>query len=115
VSTNPDWSAQLAIVLHVLGRAAELTELAVGVPTPTPWLQAATAIAAGEFQRAAEIYADIGSLPDEAFARLRAAEQLLAVGRRAEGNAQLQQALTFYRQVAASGYLREGETLAASA
>jgi class 3 adenylate cyclase/tetratricopeptide (TPR) repeat protein len=112
--TNPDWSGQLAIVLHALGRGGELLELAADASIPTPWLEAAAAIAAGDYQQAAATNAEIGSLPDEAFARLRAAEQHLAAGRRAEANAQLQQALAFYRQVAASGYLRESDALVAA-
>jgi predicted ATPase/class 3 adenylate cyclase len=114
LATNPDWSGELAVVLHTLGRGAELTELVAGVTAPTPWLQAATAMAAGEFQQAADRYAKIGSLPDEAYARLCAAEQLLANGRRADGNAQLQQAVDFYREVHASAYLRQAQALAAA-
>jgi hypothetical protein len=84
--SNPDWSGELAVVLHTLGRGAELIELVGRLTTPTPWLQAALAIACSRFDRAADLYAQIGSLPDEAFARLQAAKQLLATGRRAEGN-----------------------------
>jgi tetratricopeptide (TPR) repeat protein len=113
VSPGPDWPGQLAVVLHALGRGGELLELVASVTAPTPWLQAA-AMAAGRFEQAADIYAQIGSLPDEAFARLRAAEQLLNAGRRADGNAQLQQALRFYRQVRASAYVREAEALLAA-
>ena len=50
----------------------------------TPWLEAATALATGDPQRAADLYGEIGSLPDEAFARLRAARHLLNAGRQAE-------------------------------
>jgi class 3 adenylate cyclase len=114
LATNPDWSGQLAIVLQVLERGAELVALAARVAMPTPSLQAATALAAGEFEQAADAYAEIGSLPDEAYARLRSAEQHLASGRRAAGNAQLQRALAFYRQVAANGYLRKANALAAA-
>jgi tetratricopeptide (TPR) repeat protein len=99
--TNPDWSGDLAIVLRALGRSAELTRLA--------------AAAKGDYGRAAELYADIGSLPDEAHARLRAGGQLLEAGRRAEGTAQVERALGFYRQVGASAYLREAEALLAVA
>jgi hypothetical protein len=84
------------------------------VGAPTPWLQAAAAIATGDYERAAELYAEIGSLPDEALTRLRAAEQLLAAGRQAEGTVQLQQALAFYRQVQASAYVRQAEALLAA-
>jgi DNA-binding SARP family transcriptional activator/class 3 adenylate cyclase len=109
-----DWPVDLAIVLAALGRGEQLVELAARRRMPTAWLDAAAAFAAGEFQRAADRYADIGSLPDEAFARLQAAKRLLADGRRAEANAQLQRALAFYRQVHASTYLGEGEALLAA-
>jgi DNA-binding SARP family transcriptional activator/class 3 adenylate cyclase len=108
------WSGELAIVLQALGRGAELVNFADRVPTPTPWLEAATAVAAGEFERAADRYAEIGSLPQEAFARLHAAEQLLAAGQRTEASVQLQQALAFSRKVRASAYLHEAEALLAA-
>jgi DNA-binding SARP family transcriptional activator/class 3 adenylate cyclase len=114
VSPGPDWPGQLAVVLRALGRGSELLELATAVTTPTPWLQAAASIAAGQFQEAAELYARIGLLPDEAFARLRAAEQLLASGQRTEASDQLERALVFYREVRASAYLREAEALLAA-
>ena len=65
----------------------------------------------GDFDQAADLYAEIGSLPDEAFARLRAAERLLAAGRRADADAQLQRALAFYRKVGATAHLRKAEAL----
>ena len=71
-------------------------------------------MASGDFERAAATYARIGSLPDEAYARLRAAEQLVAAGHRVEANQQLERAVAFYRQVRATGYLRAGEELLAA-
>jgi tetratricopeptide (TPR) repeat protein len=112
--TAPDWSGELAVVLEALGRGTELLELVAPGQASSQWLRAAAAIATGDFERAAELYAEIGSLPDEAFARLRAAERLLAAGRQAEGYAQLQQALGFYRQVQASAYVRQAEALLAA-
>ena len=109
-----DWPVDLAIVLAELGRGQELVKLAARSRPPTVWLDAAAAFAAGEFQRAADRYAAIGSLPDEAFARLQAAKRLLAEGRRPEANTQLRHALAFYHQVQASAYLAEGEALLAA-
>ena len=109
-----DTSCDLAVVLEALGRGAELLEFAAGVAAPTRWLRAATAVAAGEFDLAADIYAEIGSRPDEAFVRLRAAERLLAAGRRSEGEAQLERARAFYREAGAGGYLRDGTGLRAA-
>jgi tetratricopeptide (TPR) repeat protein len=108
---DPYWPAELAITLFGLGRGGELVELAATATTPTPWLEAAAVMAAGDFERAADRYAQLGSVPDEAFARLRAAEQLMTAGRRAAGEAQLQRALAFYRQVGATAYRREAEAL----
>jgi class 3 adenylate cyclase/tetratricopeptide (TPR) repeat protein len=110
-ATGIDWSGDLGLVLGALGRGAELLELAAGVPAPTRWLRAGTAVAAGRFAEAADGYAEIGSRPDEAFARLRAGERLLAAGRRSEADRQLEQALAFYREVGAAGYLRGGSGL----
>lgn len=71
-------------------------------------------MASGQFAEAADRYAEIGSRPDEAFARLRAAARPPATGSRPEGSGQLQPALGFYRQVGARGYLRRGEALLAA-
>jgi class 3 adenylate cyclase len=112
--TNPDWSGPLATALQRLGRGSELTRLTAEVTSPTAWLQAATAVARGDYEQAADTYAKIGALPDEAYAHLRAAEQLLANGHPTEANLQLRDALAFYRQVQATGYLREAQALAAA-
>ena len=69
----------------------------------TPWLFAARAIAAGDFVRAAEIFAEIGDVSLEAFYRLQTGVEQ-----------EVRQALAFYRGVAATRYLREGETLLAA-
>ena len=71
VETAGWWTADLAFALVGLGRGDELVEVARRVATPTPWLDAACAFAAGDAAKAADRYATIGSLPDEAFARLR--------------------------------------------
>ena len=55
--------------------------------------------------------AEIGARPNEAYARLRAAAQLVESGRRAQADEQLQKALAFWRSVGATRYIREGKTL----
>jgi hypothetical protein len=112
--TAPDWSGDLAIVLQALGRGAELLQFLAEAKMPIPWFQAAAAVAAGHFQRAADLYDQIEAQPEAAFARLQAAKGLVAAGRRAEANAQLSRALVFYRQVGATGYVQEGDTLLAA-
>jgi class 3 adenylate cyclase/tetratricopeptide (TPR) repeat protein len=102
-----------AEVLRTLGRGAELVAVGARARVRTPWVEAATAYVGGDFLRAAEIYAQAGSIPDEALARLRAAETLIGDGRRAEGDQELQKAISFYRSVGATAFLREGETLLA--
>jgi tetratricopeptide (TPR) repeat protein len=111
--TAPDWSGDLSVVLQALGRATDFQGLAQ-TWTATPWRQAATAIATGDFEHAADLYAQIGSQPDEAFAHFQAAKQLLGGGHMAEAKAQLQRALGFYRQVKANAYLREAKALQAA-
>jgi tetratricopeptide (TPR) repeat protein len=112
--TAPDWSGDQAVVLQALGRGPELLEFLADAKTPTGWFEAASALATGEFQRAADHYDHIEAQPDAAFARLQAAKLLLGAGRRAEANEQLSRALGFYRQVAATGYLRQVHALAAA-
>jgi class 3 adenylate cyclase/tetratricopeptide (TPR) repeat protein len=79
-----------------------------------PWLRLVEAITRRDFLEAAEIAAGIGNRPDEAYARLKAAEQLVEQGRRAEADVQLGAALAFYRSVGATRYVREGERLLAA-
>ena len=97
-------------IARYLGLSQELAAALAG-HRQTRWTAAVQAHAAGEFVGAAEILRKIGSRPDEAEARLRAAEQLAAEGRRLEADEQLQQALAFYRLVGATRYVAECEAL----
>jgi class 3 adenylate cyclase/tetratricopeptide (TPR) repeat protein len=112
--SNTEWASDLAIVLVALDRGGELAELVAAQASPVPWLEAAAALATGDFARAAELYAAMGALADAAYASLRAAERLQAGGRRAEGDPQLRRALAFYRKVGASALLRRAEALLAA-
>jgi class 3 adenylate cyclase/tetratricopeptide (TPR) repeat protein len=110
------WLRDLALVLTGLGRGADLVEALTLIDKATPWLEAAWAIASGEPARAVEIYARIGARPDEALARLRAAEVLSAAGRRPEAAAELERALDFFRSVKATAAIEaSARLLAASA
>jgi Flp pilus assembly protein TadD len=60
---------------------------------------------------AMNLYIAIGSLPDEAEARVRAAKALHRAGRGDEATAVLRPALDFYRSVEAAGLLLKAETL----
>jgi tetratricopeptide (TPR) repeat protein len=111
---NVDWLPDLAVVLEHLGRGDQLLEVAARAKLRTPWLEGATAFASGDPERAAEVYARIGARPEEAFARLRAAERLLAAGRPVEAAAQGRLAMAFFRQAGATAYLGAGEALLAA-
>jgi len=105
------WTADVARAAEALGRGQVLTASVEG-STQTQWLTAARALAEGELSEAAALYDRIGSLPDAAFARLRAAESLTGAGA-AEAGALLEGALAFYRGVGAAEYVARGEALLA--
>jgi class 3 adenylate cyclase/tetratricopeptide (TPR) repeat protein len=98
-----DWVAQLAGALEAVGRSDDFREAGGKADLRTRWLDAACAVAAGDFADAADLYAGIGSLPDEALARLRAGSE-----------AEVRQALSFYRSVGATHYVQQGEALLAA-
>ena len=77
------------------------------------WVAAAHEYLGGSPERAADIYARIGSGPDEAYARLRAAERLVGQGDRDRAGEQREKALEFYRSVGAARFVRELEALVA--
>jgi class 3 adenylate cyclase/tetratricopeptide (TPR) repeat protein len=110
-SHNAD-PVMMSFLLVGLGRATDLESILEPRP-PTRWREAGQHIARGDLVAAADVSAEIGSLHIAAYARLRAAEQLVAEGRTAEADVQLQQALAFYRPVAATRFIREGEALLA--
>jgi tetratricopeptide (TPR) repeat protein len=100
------WFLEFTFVLVSLGRSAEVGPAAAGFPTPTRWLEVATAYAAGDTSAAAETLAAMGARPLEAYVRLRAAEELAAGGRRSEAHEELRRALDFWHSVGASTYVR---------
>jgi class 3 adenylate cyclase/tetratricopeptide (TPR) repeat protein len=108
------WVADTAAVAAGLGAEQEFMAVAAGVRAPTRWLEAGEADVAGRPRAAAEVYARIGSRPDEAHARLRAARALANEGLPAEADGELQRALAFYRETGAARYLAEAEPLAAA-
>jgi class 3 adenylate cyclase/tetratricopeptide (TPR) repeat protein len=114
VSIGSYWTADLAFAVSQLGRDEDLLAPLAAAP-PTPWVAAARAVATWEFEQAAALYAEIGSLPDEALARLCNARRLVAAGRRDKANAELHRAFVFHRRVRAERYVQEGEALLAAA
>ena len=97
----------------VLGRGEEVLAL-LPAAAETPRNRAGRAVLARDFESAASIYEAMGAVRSAALARLRAAEQLVDAGRRAEADAQLQQALAFFRSVGARRYVERGEALLAA-
>ena len=72
------------------------------------------AAASGDLATAATIYDEIGARAEEAQARLRLAEALLAEGRRREADAELHRSLAYFRSVNATAYTSRGEALLAA-
>jgi class 3 adenylate cyclase/tetratricopeptide (TPR) repeat protein len=104
------WVADLGFTLRALGRGERLRAASHAVRAESRWLEAATS---ATFAGAADVYADVGSLPDEAFARLRAAQELVQAGSRPEAEPQLERATELFWSAGAAGYLREAEALLA--
>ena len=112
---QPFWgAAALPDLLAALGeeRYPELRRLLDGAAPHSRWYDAASAFIDGDLVRAADVYAAIGSQPDEAVARLEAAKRLLACGESVHAERQLERALAFFGKVGARAYLREAEMLA---
>jgi hypothetical protein len=87
-----------------LGLAAEIRELA-DAARPGHFKDAAIAELHGDFGRAAGIFGDLAFATKEAGTRLRLAQDLIDADRRAEGEAELQKALAFYRSVGATFFI----------
>jgi hypothetical protein len=100
-------------LLRDLGREAELLP-AVGPAPSTPWVEAARAIVDGDLARGVELVADIGAPSVEAYARLRAAEDLARAGRHEQAQDHLAPALIFFRKVGATRYIAQAEALLAA-
>jgi class 3 adenylate cyclase/tetratricopeptide (TPR) repeat protein len=105
------WLADVAFTLHSLECSGRLLDAAERARTASRWLEAATAVAEGRLERAAELYDAIGSRPDAAVARLHAARLLAKAGMRQQAEAELSRALAVFRQLRASYFVRSGEAL----
>jgi class 3 adenylate cyclase len=99
---------ELAWVFHDVGRDGEFREAVLDAdPIKSPWNDAARAICDGEVARAADITDEIGHTAAAAYARLRAAEALSAIGEHKAAATQRAKAESFYRNVGAVGFMRE--------
>jgi tetratricopeptide (TPR) repeat protein len=80
-----------------------------------PWKDLTRAGVRGELRRAADLYAEFGCATFEAYARLFAGEEAIEAGRRAEGAAEIERAIGFFRSVGAELLVRRGESFLAGA
>ena len=103
----------LAFAAEAIGCIDALKSFVERKQVATKWNDVLAALLARDYAIAADRLHDIGDLYEEAAARLRAAERLIAEGRRAEADPQLERALSFFRSVGATRYVREGESLLA--
>ncbi len=102
------WEFLLArVALEFEGELREALDLAPA----GPWKALAFVCFDRDFVRAADMWAEAGSPTWEARLRLRAAEELIETGRRAEGDIELEKALAFYRSVSATYYVDRCEAL----
>jgi class 3 adenylate cyclase/tetratricopeptide (TPR) repeat protein len=108
------WFVDAGLALTELGRTEELVELANQTRGETPFARGLAALAREDLLTAAEVFESTGSKVDSSYVRLLVGERLAAAGRQAEADAQLAQALTFYRAVGASAYVRRAEALLAA-
>jgi class 3 adenylate cyclase/tetratricopeptide (TPR) repeat protein len=113
VIRQPDECSAAPWVFKDLSRAAELEAVLERTGTGTPWQEAAALVASGDLAAAADLYAEIGSVPDEAYTRLRTANDLVREGLRAEADAQLQLARPLFARLKASAWHAEAEALLA--
>jgi class 3 adenylate cyclase/tetratricopeptide (TPR) repeat protein len=106
------WIVPATMILTDAGRSEEILGLG-GADFPSKWIGAARAWATGDLADAADRFAEIGTMPDEAYARQREAERLIADGRRSEAEPFLARALELYRSMGATAFIREAEQLLA--
>jgi hypothetical protein len=75
------------------------------------WRDAARAALEGDLLAAADVLSRTGNVAWEAIMRFHAGEQLVALGRRAEGEAELRRAVDFYQSVGGSYFMHRAEAL----
>ncbi|MGH3143948.1 MAG: ATP-binding protein, partial [Gaiellales bacterium] len=103
------WVAPIAADL---GIEDDLRAVAV-LMTPSRWRELMELGLDRRFREAIELLDDMGIVAAAAMARLQFAEELIGSGRRAEGEAELEKALAFYRSAGAKFYIQRGEALLA--
>jgi DNA-binding SARP family transcriptional activator len=107
----PVYVVPLALAAQAAGRADDVLSRFEHMPT-SPWRDAATAMLSGHYLEAAERFTAIGVQPEEAHARLLAAEAFATTGNDAEAHLQLAAARPFFETVGASTYVRRADQAA---
>jgi class 3 adenylate cyclase len=113
VGSLDEWSTDCALAAEILGRRDQARRW-LSTWRDSPWSAAARQLADQEFVAAAGQLDSMGAARSAALARLRAAQELASTGRRAEADDQLQQALSFFRSVEATRFIRQAEELLAA-
>jgi class 3 adenylate cyclase/tetratricopeptide (TPR) repeat protein len=104
----PDLLAALTQDKHV----HKLRRLVTAATPHSRWYEALVAEMDADFARAADLYSAIGSQPEEAASRLRAAQQASAAGDTVQARAQFSRAYAFFARVGAHAPIRDAEMLA---
>jgi tetratricopeptide (TPR) repeat protein len=106
---NPAANWTLPEVALDLDEVPAVREILRALPSSTS--AASMAMLDRAFVRASQLFAASGAVTFEAEAHLRAAEQFFVSGASAEGAAELEKALAFYRTVGATFYIERCEAL----
>ena len=96
---------------RIARRVALRRKLAAAPRGREPFGQVAALVATGNLDEAADRAKETGLWAIEADTRLLAGRQLVEQGRHEEANEQLEKALSFYRSVGATHFIREAEAL----
>jgi DNA-binding SARP family transcriptional activator/tetratricopeptide (TPR) repeat protein len=107
---SPGYVVPLALAALVRGRTEDVLARLERLG-PSPWRDAAAAVLHGDNVEAAELLGRIGVLPEEAHARLLAAEAFAVAGDQEAMQAQLERCLPLFDGVGATAYLRRGRGL----
>ena len=113
VSAHDESLTDCALAAEILGRRDEARRW-LSTWRDSPWSAAARELADQEFVAAAESLDSMGAARSAALARLRAAQELARTGRRAEADDPLRRALSFFRSVGATRFIRQAEELLAA-
>jgi hypothetical protein len=115
VGAVASWAfVELALAAQKVGFTEDVAELVRNGPQ-TKWAEATQALVQDDFVLGADLLGEIGDEELEALARIRAAEQFAAAGRRAEADEQLRLSLSFWQRAGAPRYIRKAEALLAAA